>query len=69
MNETPKRKIATIYGIMNDPPPLAYRTLGKRQILPKPTAEPTIARIKPQRLFHCALSSAIISHIKDIINN
>ena len=50
---------------MNDPPPLAYRTLGKRQILPKPTAEPTIARIKPQRLLHCALSSAInITHFK-----
>ena len=33
--------------IKKAPPPLACATAGNRQILPRPTAEPTVAAINP----------------------
>ena len=53
----------TMYGIMNDPPPWEYKTLGKRQMFPSPTAEPIMAIINAILLFHsCFFVSVILSH-------
>ena len=61
--EIPKRNSETMYGIINDPPPLEYRTFGKRQMFPRPTAEPIIAIINARLLFHSVfLVSLILSH-------
>ena len=38
------------YGIRNVIPPHAETMMGKRQMLPMPTAEPMQARMKPHRL-------------------
>ena len=62
-NDIPSKNKETIYGIMNDPPPLEYNTFGKRQILPSPTAEPIIAIMNARLLFHsCFFVSVILSH-------
>ena len=38
------------YGIRNVMPPHTETMMGKRQMLPMPTAEPMQARMKPHRL-------------------
>src|SRR5690625_4303405 len=51
---------ANKYGMKNAPPPFAYASAGKRQILPSPTAEPIAANIKPARVPHCERSSILL---------
>ena len=38
----------------NAPPPFSYATPGNRQMLPRPTAEPIAARMKPRWPDHCS---------------
>ena len=58
--EIPKRNSETMYGIMNDPPPLEYKTFGKRQMFPSPTAEPIIAIMNARLLFHSDFFCSVI---------
>ena len=58
--EIPSKNNETIYGIMNHPPPWEYKTFGKRQIFPRPTAEPIIAIINAKLLFHSDFFVSVI---------
>src|SRR5699024_12404758 len=48
-NGIPADNSATRYGMIKAPPPFSYAMYGKRQIFPRPTAEPIAARINTQR--------------------
>jgi len=48
----PAVRIAKKYGIKKAPPPLEYNTYGYLQIFPRPTADPTAAKINPALELH-----------------
>src|SRR5690606_5823111 len=47
----------TTQATRNDPPPFVAATRGKRQMLPVPTAMPSMATIIPQRVENCSTRS------------
>ena len=58
--------IANKYGRMNAPPPFDAAVYGNLHILPRPTAEPIAANIKPNLLPHCSLTFYLLKYCEKI---
>ncbi len=47
-------------GMMKAPPPFSYVTYGKRQMLPRPTAEPMVAKMNAPRVAKTSLWDVVV---------